>query len=46
MEIPGLVVELELPLQVYTTAMATPDLNPLNEARDRIHILMDTVSDS
>ena len=53
MEVPGLGVESELLLLAYTTATATQDLShisvcttahsnaPLNEARDRIHILMD-----
>ena len=57
MEVPRLGVELELQLQVYTTAMAARDpsricdlhhssqqhriLNPLSEARDRTHVLMD-----
>ena len=54
MEVPRLGVESELQLLVYTTAIATPGqsllcdlwqhwiLNPLSEARDRTHILMDT----
>ena len=46
-------VELELQLPAYTTASATPhpgyipghagSFNPLSEARDQTHILMDTV---
>ena len=55
MEIPRLGVELGLQLPAYTTATATPvrtasvtyttahSNNPLSEARDRTHILMDTV---
>ena len=48
MEVPRLRVELELQMTAYTTATATPDLNqsqiinPLSEARDRTHVLMDT----
>ena len=58
MEVPRLVVKLELQLQAYTTATAMPgpshifDLcpslqqhwifNPLSEARDWTHILVDT----
>ena len=51
-EVPGPGVKLELQLQAYTTAIASPDLssslwqcwilNPLSEAMDRTHILMDT----
>ena len=49
MEVPSLGVELELQLPVYTTTTATPDLssrrcqilNPLSEARDQTHNLMD-----
>ena len=53
MEVPRLGVELELQMPAYTTASATPDpsyipghagsFNPLSEARDQTHILMDTV---
>ena len=59
MEIPTLVVKLELQLLAYATAIATPDpshicnlyhslwqcwiLNPLREAKDHTHMLMDTV---
>ena len=39
MEVPKLGVELELQLLAYTTAHGI--LNPLSEARDQIHILMD-----
>ena len=54
MEVPRLGVELELELLAYTTATATPDpshicslrqpeiLNPLSEARNQTHVLMDT----
>ena len=58
MEVPRLIVELELQLLAYTTATAMRDLsricylhhssrqhqiliNPLSEARDGTHILMD-----
>ena len=55
MEVPGLGVDLKLQLQLqaYATAVATPDLrcicdlhwilNPLSEARDQTHILMETI---
>jgi len=52
MEVPRLGVESEPHLPAYPTAIATPDpsccswqhwiLNPLIEARDGTHILMDT----
>ena len=54
MEVPRLGVELEWQLLAYTIATATQDwsctcdlwqcqiLNPLSEARDKTHILMDT----
>jgi len=52
MEVPRLGIELELQLLAYTTATATQDLycslsqdqilNPLSEARDPTHVLMDT----
>ena len=58
MDVPGLGVEWEPQLQVYTTATATLDpscicglcsslwqhqiFNPMSEARDRTHILMET----
>ena len=53
MEVPGLGVALELQLQGFTTATATPDssptgnkiLNPLREARDLTHILSETMWD-
>ena len=59
MQVPRLVVKLELQLLAFATATTTPDpshlvcdlhhslwqhwiLNPLSEARDQSHILMDT----
>ena len=52
MEVPGVGVESELQLLVYTMATATQDLRcihdphhslwPLREARDQTHIIMDT----
>ena len=58
MEVARLVVELELQLQAYTTAIAMPEpshicdlchslqqcqiLNPLTEARDQTHSVMNT----
>jgi len=53
MEVPRLGVESELQLLAFATATATPDascicdlqqcriLNPLSEARDQTHILID-----
>ena len=54
MQVPRLAVESELQLRAYTTATATTDPslqqhqipNPLREARDRTHILTDTMSGS
>ena len=55
-EVPWLGVKLELQLQAHTTAIATLDLsctfwqhwilNPLRQARDQTHILMDTMMGS
>ena len=42
MEVPGLGVELELPLQPTPQLRAMLCLNPQSEARDQTHILMDT----
>ena len=46
MEVPRLGVELEPHLQPTPQAWQHQTLNPLSEARDQIHILMDIVSGS
>ena len=43
MEIPELGVKSELQLPAYLTTMATPIFNPRSKAKDRAHILKDTM---
>ena len=42
MDVPRLGVKLELQLLAYSTATATPDLNPLSVAGDQTLVLMRT----
>ena len=48
MEVPGLVVKLKLPLQVYTTATATPDLSCISDLCHRLwqHQILNPLSEA